>query len=117
MLQLEKLPIEYHGQTYELVCNMEALEALQDEYGGDLNAVSQDTDIRVGFNLFRILLNLARAEKGEDAVTEKQIKKEYNWAMLKDMDILGLLTRSTNLKAAREKIAEDAAAAEEPAKN
>lgn len=116
MLKLEKLPIEYHGQTYELACNMEALEALQDEYDGDLNAINQDRDIRVGFNLFRILLNLARAEKGEEAVTEKQIKKEYNWAMLRDMDILGMLTRSTNPDAAHEKIAADAAN-EEAAKN
>lgn len=94
MLKLEKLPLEYHGEQYELCCNMEALEAFQDEYGGDLNEAMEDTEIHAAVKIFRIMLNLARAERGEEAVSAQQLSREYSWAMLRELDVAGMLRRA-----------------------
>lgn len=117
MLQLEKLPIEYHGQTYELVCNMEALELLEEEYGG-MKTVMNDSIDHVSAALFRIMLNCARADRGEEPVDKRSIARAYSYAMLREMDIFGLFLRAMSPEAANRKAAENSPkAAEEPAKN
>ena len=117
MLKLEKLPIEYHGQTYELVCNMEALELLEEEYG-DMKTVMNDSIDHVSAALFRIMLNCARADRGEEPVDKRTISRAYSYAMLREMDIFGLFLRAMSPEAANRKAAENSPkAAEEPAKN
>ena len=117
MLKLEKLPVEYHGEQYELCCNMEALEAFQDEYGGDLNEAMEDTEIHAAGKIFRIMLNLARAERGEEAVTAQQILREYSWAMLRELDVVGMLRRSISPTLAYQHAAAAATGDEDESKN
>ena len=85
-LQLEKKTVEFDGESYELVCNMEALELLEDEYGGSMKAVMEDRVEHVSAALYRIMLNLARADRGEEAVEKRKISRLYSPAMLQELD-------------------------------
>lgn len=111
-LQLEKKTVEFDGKRYELVCNMEALELLEDEYGGSMKAVMEDRVEHVSAALFRIMLNCARADRGEEPVEKRQISRLYSPAMLQEMDIFGLFLRAMSVDAAKK-----AQNQEEPGKN
>ena len=110
-LQLEKKTVEFGGESYELVCNMEALELLEDEYGS-MKAVMEDRVEHVSAALFRIMLNCARADRGEEAVEKRWISRLYSPAMLQEMDVFGMFLRAMSVDAARA-----AQNKEEPAKN
>lgn len=111
-LQLEKKTVEFDGKRYELVCNMEALELLEDEYGGSMKAVMEDSVEHVSAALFRIMLNLAREDLGEEPVEKRRISRAYSPAMLQEMDIFGLFLRAMSVDAAKK-----AQNQEEPGKN
>lgn len=111
-LQLEKKTVDFGGESYELVCNMEALELLEDEYGGSMKAVMEDRVEHVSAALFRIMLNCARADRGEEPVEKRQISRLYSPAMLQELDIFGMFLRAMSVDAARA-----AQHKEEPAKN
>lgn len=111
-LQLEKKAVEFDGKRYELVCNMEALELLEDEYGGSMKAVMEDRVEHVSAALYRIMLNCARADRGEEPVEKRQISRLYSPAMLQEMDIFGLFLRAMSVDAAKK-----AQNQEEPGKN
>lgn len=111
-LQLEKKAVEFDGKRYELVCNMEALELLEDEYGGSMKAVMEDSVEHVSAALFRIMLNCARADRGEEPVEKRQISRAYSPAMLQEMDVFGMFLRAMSVDAAKK--AQDQ---EEPGKN
>ena len=110
-LQLEKKTVEFDGKSYELVCNMEALELLEDEYGS-MKAVMEDRVEHVQAALFRNMLNCARADRGEEAVEKRRISRAYNPAMLQEMDVFGMFLRAMSVDAAKA-----AQNKEEPAKN
>lgn len=93
-LQLERKAVDFHGERYELVCNMAALEALEDAHGGSMKAVFEDTVDHISAELFLTMLNAARADRGEEAVEKGQIAREYNYAMLREMDIFGMFLRA-----------------------
>ena len=111
-LQLERKAVEFDGESYELTCNMEALELLEDEYGGSMKAVMEDRVEHVSAALYRIMLNLARADRGEEPVEKRQISRAYSPAMLQEMDIFGLFLRAMSVDAAKK-----AQNQEEPGKN
>lgn len=98
-LQLEKRPVEFQGKQYELVFNNEALDALEDEYGS-LKAAMQDSWEHVSAAFFRILLNCARADLGEEPLEKRDVAREYSYAMILEMDIFGGLLRSLSPQAA-----------------
>lgn len=100
-LQLERKTVEFDGKSYELVCNMEALELLEDEYGGSMKAVMEDRVEHVSATLFRIMLNCARADRGEEAVEKRKISRAYSPAMLQEMDVFGMFLRAMSVDAAR----------------
>lgn len=100
-LQLERKTVEFDGESYELVCNMEALELLEDEYGGSMKAVMEDRVEHVSAALFRIMLNCARADRGEEPVEKRQISRLYSPAMLQEMDVFGMFLRAMSVDAAR----------------
>lgn len=93
-LQLEKKPVEFDGKRYELACNMAALEALEGEYGGSMKAAFEDSVDHVSAKLFRIMLNQAREEAGEDPVEAHAIARRYNYAMIREMDVFGMFMRA-----------------------
>lgn len=111
-LQLEKKTVEFDGKIYELTCNMEALELLEDEYGGSMKAVMEDRVEHVSAALYRIMLNLARADRGEEAVEKRKISRLYSPAMLQELDVFGMFLRAMSVDAARA-----AQHKEEPGKN
>jgi hypothetical protein len=111
-LQLEKKAVEFDGKRYELVCNMEALELLEDEFGGSMKAVMEKSVEHVSAALFRIMLNLAREDLDEEPVEKRQISRLYSPAMLQEMDIFGLFLRAMSVDAAKK-----AQNQEEPGKN
>lgn len=111
-LQLERKTVEFDGKRYELACNMEALELLEDEYGGSMKAVMEDRVEHVSAALYRIMLNCARADRGEEPVERRQISRAYSPAMLQEMDIFGMFLRAMSVDAAKK--AQDQ---EEPGKN
>lgn len=110
-LQLEKKTVEFGGESYELTCNMEALELLEDEYGS-MKAVMEDRVEHVSAALYRIMLNCARADRGEEAVEKRQISRLYSPAMLQELDVFGMFLRAMSVDAARA-----AQHKEEPGKN
>ena len=111
-LQLEKKTVEFDGESYELVCNMEALELLEDEYGGSMKAVMEDRVEHVSAALYRIMLNCARADRGEEPVEKRKISRLYSPAMLQELDVFGMFLRAMSVDAARA-----AQHKEEPGKN
>lgn len=100
MLQLEKKTVEFDGESYELVCNMEALELLEDEYGS-MKAVMEDRVEHVQAALFRIMLNCARADRGEEPVEKRKISRLYSPAMLQELDVFGMFLRAMSVDAAK----------------
>lgn len=100
-LQLERKSVEFDGESYELVCNMEALDLLEDEYGGSMKAVMEDRVEHVSAALYRIMLNCARADRGEEPVEKRKISRLYSPAMLQELDVFGMFLRAMSVDAAR----------------
>ena len=98
-LQLEKRPVEFRGNRYELVFNNEALDALETEYG-DMKAVMEDSVDHISAAFFRILLNCARADLGEEPLEKRDVAREYSYAMIRELDIFGCLLRALSPEAA-----------------
>ena len=92
-LQLETKEIEYDGEVYTLKANMEALEAIQEEFGS-MSAVYNSIPGVIADGFFRAMLNAARAERGEPPVDKKKIHREYSYAMLHELDIVGMFNRA-----------------------
>lgn len=110
-LQLEQKTVEYGGTKYELCCNMAALEELEQAYGGSMKAVFDDDVNHVSARLFRIMLNRARVKAGDEPVEAAEIAEIYSYAMLRELDIFGMLLRAMSPEAAYQ------AQAEQNAKN
>lgn len=98
-LQLEKRPVEFRGKRYELTFNNEALDALETEYGG-MKAVMEDSVDHISAAFFRILLNCARADLGEDPLEKRDVARETSYAMFRELDIFGGLLRALSPEAA-----------------
>ena len=95
-LQLEKKTIEYGGAKYALCCK---------------KAVFDDDVNHVSARLFRIMLNRARVKAGDEPVEAAEIAETYSYAMLRELDIFGMLLRAMSPEAAYQ------AQAEQNAKN
>lgn len=102
-LQLEKKNVEYGGAKYALCCNMAALEELEQSYGGSMKAVFDDDVNHVSARLFRIMLNRARVKAGDEPVETAEIAEIYSYAMLRELDIFGMLLRAMSPEAAYQK--------------
>ena len=98
-LQLEKRPVEFRGKRYELTFNNEALDALESEYG-NMKTVMEDSVDHVSAAFFRILLNCARADLGEEPLEKRDIAREYSYAMFRELDIFGGFLRALSPEAA-----------------
>lgn len=99
MLSLEKKTIEFDGKSYELCCNMLALEQLEELHGGSMKGVFEMDVNHVNAELLLIMLNEARADNGEEAVTKRAVGKAFNYAMLRELDIFGMFLRAMSPEA------------------
>lgn len=98
-LQLETREIEYEGKRYTLKANMKALEALQDD-NGSIGEVYKLIPGEVAERFFRAMLNCARTKLGEPPVDADVIREDYSYAMLHELDIVGMLNRAMFAKPA-----------------
>ena len=100
-LQLEKRPFRFWGEDYELVCNMAALEDLENCYGGSMKDAMADTVEHVSAKLALCMLNRARKKRGEEPVSEEAFAEELSYAMLQEADIFGMFLRAMSAKVPR----------------
>ena len=100
-LQLEKIEFLYGGRSYELVCNMAALDELEAAHGSMKNAM-ESTPNHLAAELSLIMLNRARKKRGEQPVTQEQLSEEYSYAMLRELDIFGMFLRALSPNIGRE---------------
>ena len=92
-LQLETRTVVVGGVTYTLKANMKALEALQEECGS-MSAVYEKTPGEIADCFFRAMLNCARKKMGEEPIDPEIIHEDYSYAMLHELDIVGMLNRA-----------------------
>lgn len=100
MLKLETKAVEFDGESYEICCNMAALEELEALHGGSMKAVFECDANHISAELLLIMLNEARADRGEDPITKAHFSRRYNYAMLREMDIFGMFMRAMSPEAA-----------------
>lgn len=101
MLQLEKLFFVVGGESVELVCNMAALEQLQ-ELHGSMEDVFKTNSHQIAVELFEIMVNRARKKRGLEPLTHEAIMEEISPAMLEDAGILDMFFRAMDAGKARE---------------
>ena len=95
MLQLEKKPFVLDGKTYEISCNMAVLEEVEDENGGDFEAVMKLPLRRAAIVFLAAMLNdCAIRRNWHERWTPDELKRRVSLAMLTEADIIGMVTRS-----------------------
>lgn len=101
MIRLEEKPFELEGKTYLLRCNMAVLETIEDKYG-DMDAVMNLTVRQSSLELLTAMLNdYAEDQCWEERWELKQIRRRVNWAMLQELDLVGMLFRSMHKSGAQ----------------
>lgn len=94
MIRLEEKPFELEGKVYTLRCNMAVLETIEDKYG-DMEAVMALTVRQSSLDLLTAMLNDYAEEQGWDEHWDiKKVKRRVDWAMLQELDLVGMLYRS-----------------------
>lgn len=94
MIRLEEKPFELEGKRYTLRCNMAVLEAVEDE-NGDLDALLKLSVRDSSLQLLSAMLNDCAEEQGwEERWTPAQLKRKISYAMLLELDLVGMLFRS-----------------------
>lgn len=94
MIRLEEKPIEIDGQKYTLRCNMAVLETVEDAHG-DMEAVMALTVRQSSIEFLAAMLNDDAQQRGLDIVwTPEALKRKLSYAMLKELDIMGMIFRA-----------------------
>lgn len=93
-LRLEEVPFELEGKTYMLRCNMAALEAMQEEQGGDFASLLDMPATKSTVIFLAAMLNVYAEEQGwPERWDVNTLKRKVSFAMIQDADVLGLVTR------------------------
>lgn len=95
MIRLEEKPFELNGKIYILRCNMAVLERVEDMHG-DLDAVMQLPVRTASLELLAAMMNdyAELQEDWEEIWTPEKLKKQVSYAMLMELDLVGMLFRS-----------------------
>lgn len=113
MIRLEEKPIELDGQKYTLRCNMAVLERVEEAHG-DMEAVMALTIRQSSLEFLAAMLNDDAQQRGLDVIwTPEALKRKLSYAMLKDLDILGMVFRAISPGRAAEPQREAEAAPED----
>lgn len=105
MIRLEEKPFELEGKRYVLRCNMAVLEAFEAEYG-DIDTAMEKPVRSVVLTLLQMMLNdYADEQDWDERWTAARLKRRVSYAMLKELDLVGMLFRALT-PAANEKPAE-----------
>lgn len=93
-LRLEEVPFELEGKTYMLRCNMAALEAMQEEQGGDFASLLDMPATKSTVIFLAAMLNVyAEEQRWPERWDVNTLKRKVSFAMIQDADVLGLVTR------------------------
>lgn len=94
MIRLEEKPFELDGQRYTLRCNMAVLERVEEAHG-DMEAVMDLTVRQSSVEFLAAMLNDDAQQRGLDVVwTPEALKRKLSYAMLKELDIMGMVFRA-----------------------
>lgn len=94
MLKLEEKRFELDGQTYTLRCNMAVLERVEDAHG-DMEAVMNIPVRQAEVEYLAAMLNDDAEERGIHVIwTPDALKRKLSYAMLKELDIMGMVYRA-----------------------
>lgn len=94
-IRLEKKQLEFDGRVWELRCNMAVLEALQSSVGGDFGAVMKLPVMQAPAEILAAMLNDYAEDMGwPERYTAKQIAKMVPFASMRELDVVGMLTRA-----------------------
>ena len=89
MIRLEEKPFEVEGKRYLLRCNMAVLETVEDQHG-DIEEL-----MKLSIRQSSLELNDYAEEQGwEERWTPKQLKRKISYAMLMELNIVGMLVRA-----------------------
>ena len=93
-LKLEERPFEYEGKTYILRCNMAVLEAVQEDQDGDFASLLELPITKSAVIFLAAMLNDYAEEQGwPERFTPAALRRRVSLAMVKDADVLGIITR------------------------
>ncbi len=94
MIRLEERPFELDGKRYMLRCNMAVLETVEEKHG-DFEAVTQLPVRKASLELLAAMMTDYAEDHGWDENwTPEQLKKRISYAMLMELDLVGMLFRS-----------------------
>lgn len=94
MIRLEEKPFEVEGKRYLLRCNMAVLETVEDQHG-DIEELMKLSIRQSSLELLAAMLNDYAEEQGwEERWTPKQLKRKISYAMLMELNIVGMLVRA-----------------------
>lgn len=94
MIRLEEKPFELEGKRYILRCNMAVLEAIEEKHG-DFEAVTQLPVRTASLDLLAAMLDdYAEEQDWDERWTSAQLKRRISYAMLMELDLVGMLFRS-----------------------
>ena len=94
MIRLEEKPFELEGKRYLLRCNMAVLETVEEE-NGDMEELMKLSIRNSSLELLAAMLNDYAEEQGwEERWTPKQLKRKISYAMLMELDLVGMLFRA-----------------------
>ena len=94
MIRLEEKPFELEGKRYLLRCNMAVLETVEEEHS-DMEELMKLSIRNSSLELLAAMLNDYAEEQGwEERWTPKQLKRKISYAMLMELDLVGMLFRA-----------------------
>lgn len=94
-LRLEEKRFDLDGRTYTLRCNMAVLDTIQEAHGGDFGNVMKLPAMAAMAEILAAMLNDSAEDHGwETDWTARKVKKRVSYAVLLDLDILGMFARA-----------------------
>lgn len=97
MLRLEEKPLDLEGKSYLLRCNMAVLESVENQYG-DMEHVLELPVRAASLDLLAAMLNDYAEEQGwEERWTVARLKRRVSYAMLMELDLVGMMFRAISV--------------------
>ena len=96
-IKLEEKQIEIGGKVYTLHVNMSVLDRLQEANGGEIGNWLKKPAREVVVETMAVMLNDWAEDHGwEEEWTPRKVKKTFTLADIRELDVLGMLSRAMN---------------------
>lgn len=104
-IKLEEKTIELGGKTYVLHVNMSVLDRLQEAHDGNIGQLMKNSLNQAMTETMAAMLNDWCEDQGwEQDWTAGKVKKYFTLAMLRELDVIGMLFRAMTPAKSKEKI-------------